>query len=60
MHRLHVRLPILCVVRWPRNSNPTRQRGGNGLMAVPKNNPEEPGLPEGLTLIDRQVMVFDR
>lgn len=29
-------------------------------MAVPKNYLEEPGLPEGLTLIDRQVMVFDR
>jgi hypothetical protein len=60
MPRIHVGLPLLCVGRWPNNSNPTRQRGGNGLMAVPKNYPEELSLPEGLTLIDRQVMVFDR
>ena len=37
-----------------------RQRVRNGVMAVPKYYLEEPGLPEGLTLIDRQVMVFDR
>lgn len=36
-----------------------RQRGSSGVKVVSKIYPEEPGLPEGLTLIDRQVMVFD-